>query len=440
MSTSAEKLAAVARRLRFGVFEVDLDGRELRRSGLRVKLQRKPFQILELLLRAPGQLVTREEMAQRLWPDLHVAFDRSLNTAVNALRLALGDSPRHPRFIETRPGFGYRFLAPVEVAVEHTVARAKLRAVDSGARQDYLRGRYFYHKLTEEDLHKSVACFQSALAQDPHCALAHAGLADTYGLFAFLNLAPAAELYTRAKNAALRALSIDSGLGEAHAALAGVKRLFEWDWAGAEAEYRIALHLAPDAADVRQAHGAFLAALGRSEEAAAEFRHAAQDDSPSPAAGARLAWCLYVARDFQGASEQCWKTLALDPQFAAAQHILGLAYEQMGMIEEATVELRNARTCSRDHPAMLAAFAHACADRAALQELEQLSGQRYVSPYWYGIVYAGLGNRDSALDALDQARRERDVWLTWLQVEPRFHILRAEPRFQELLGSIGLGL
>ena len=102
------------RKLRFGVFDLDTANRELRRRGLRVKLQQKPFQILHLLLTQAGKFVTRGQLAKHLWPDLHVNFDRSLNTAVNSLRRALGDSPENPRFIETRAGLGYRFIAPVE--------------------------------------------------------------------------------------------------------------------------------------------------------------------------------------------------------------------------------------------------------------------------------------------------------------------------------------
>jgi tetratricopeptide (TPR) repeat protein len=159
-----------------------------------------------------------------------------------------------------------------------------------------------------------------------------------------------------------------------------------------------------------------------------------------------VAWGLYVARDFQGASEQSWKVLAMEPKFGAAQYTLGLAYAQMGLTEDAIVELRNARTCAGDQPAVLAALAHVHAvagesGEAAgiLGELENLSQRRYVSPYWLGLVYAGLGDRARALELLGRAYEERDVWLTWLGVEPRFDGLRTEPRFQELLRDIGLG-
>ena len=112
-------------RLRFGAFEVNPRERELRKLGLRVRLQPKPFQILERLLRTPGEFVSREELARLLWPHLHVLFNPSLNTAVNVLRRALGDRGRNPRFIETRSGLGYVFIAPVEQIVTHAAEAAR---------------------------------------------------------------------------------------------------------------------------------------------------------------------------------------------------------------------------------------------------------------------------------------------------------------------------
>jgi DNA-binding winged helix-turn-helix (wHTH) protein/Flp pilus assembly protein TadD len=446
-------------KLRFGPFEVDLENRELRKHGTRIKLQRKPFQILEFLLHRPGQLVMRNDLAQLLWPGMHVSFDRSLNTAVNALRRALNDASRNPRFIETRTGLGYIFLAQVEevrgaAGVDRARPEAGIQLVHSSAAgagggpdvpQDCLKGRYFCHKLTEDDLHKGIAHFNAALAQDPHCAFAFAGLADAYCLSALLNMAPPAEIYPRAKEMALNALQARQDLGDAHTALATVKRLFEWDWAGAEAEYLTALVLSSNSATTHQAYGAHLAATGMLEEAVRELRRSEEIDPLSPMVNVGVAWGLYVARDFQGASEQSWKVLAMEPKFGPAQYTLGLAYAQMGLTEDAIVELRNARTCSGDQPAVLAALAyvHACAAEssaaAAIRgELEDLSQRRYVSPYWLALVYGGLGERERALDLLECACAGRDVWLTWLAVEPRFDALRPEPRFQELLRQIGL--
>jgi tetratricopeptide (TPR) repeat protein len=290
-----------------------------------------------------------------------------------------------------------------------------------------------------------VAHFNAALAHDPNCAFAYAGLADAYCLSAILNMAAPGEIYPRAKEMALKALHARQDLGDAHAALATVKRLFEWDWAGAEAEYLTALVLSSNAPMIHQAYGAHMAATGKTEEALRELRRSEEIDPLSAMVNVGVAWGLYVARDFQGASEQSWKVLAMEPKFGAAQYTLGLAYAQMGLTEDAIVELSNARTCAGEQPAVLAALAHvyACAGEAheaakMLGELENLSQRRYVSPYWLALVYTGLGDPVCALELLGRAYAQRDVWLTWLGVEPRFDALRTEPVFQELLRSVGL--
>lgn len=438
------------RTLRFGVFDLDMENRELRRRGLRVKLQQKPFQILHLLIVQAGKFVTRGQLARHLWPNLHVNFDRSLNTAMNSLRRALGDSPENPRFIETRAGLGYRFIAPVEPVGD----RAMFRQVSSGgsgnssagrldAYHDYLKGRYFQDKRTVEDLRKSVAYFEAALAVDPDCALAYTGLADTYSLFACLGVIRAKDAHAKAREFAMAAIGIDEGLAEAHAALADVMRLDDWDWAGAEAAYRKALLLKPTYAHGRRMYAALLSALGRHEESIREIRQAQQLDPLSLIINAEAAWDLYMARDFQGAMEQAWRTLAMEPRFAPAQHALGLAYQQMGMLEEAIVEFQNVRTCSDNHPAAIAALGHAYASAGQRREAEDLlielqrqPAERHVSAYWVALLHAGLGETRKAVRCLEQACDDRDVWIVWLEVEPRFDTLRADARLRGLLRCI----
>ncbi len=440
-------------RLRFGVFDLDTGNRELRRRGLRVKLQQKPFQILNLLLAQAGRFVTRAQLAGHLWPDLHVNFDRSLNTAVNSLRRALGDSSENPRFIETKAGLGYRFIAPIEPLDERAAAApahvADFETPYAGnldAYHDYLKGRYFQNKMTEEDLSKSVAYFEAALAADSNCALAYAGLADSYGLFAFLGILPAKEAHARAREFIDSALRLDDKIAEAYTALANVKMLSDWDWPGAEAGYQRALQLKPGCAHSRRMYAALLSVLQRHPEAIREIRRAQKLDPLSLVINAELSWDLYMARDFQGAAEQAWRTLAMEPRFAPAQHTLGLAYQQMGMLEEAIVEFQNARTCSDGHPATLAALGHAYAvagqreeAEQLLHELERLGGHRHVSAYSLGLVFAGLGDTSMAVKWLEKARDDRDVWLVWLATEPRFDPLRSERRFDDLLLSIHMG-
>ena len=438
-------------RLRFGVFDVDTQNRELRRRGLRVKLQQKPFQILHLLLSRAGKFVSRAQLAEYLWPDLHVNFDRSLNTAVNTLRRALGDSPENPRFIETRAGLGYRFIAPVETIEERPAPdwagqteRAYSGNVD--AYHDYLKGRYFQNKMTEEDLRRSVAYFEAALAAEPECALAYAGLADTYSLLAYLGILAAKGAHERGIECTAAALRIDPQLAEAHTALAGLKKLYEWDWMGAEAAYRQALSLKPNNAHGRRMYASLLSAMERHPEAIEEIRRAQQLDPLSLVINAEAAWDLYMARDFQGAVDQAWRTLAMEPRFAPAQHALGLAYQQMGMLEDAIIEFQNARICSTNHPAAAAALCHAYAAvgqkseaQELLRELEAQSRNRHVSAYWVALMHAGLGDDRGAIQYLKQALEDRDVWLVWLAAEPRFQRLRSDGRLDDLLGSIWHG-
>jgi tetratricopeptide (TPR) repeat protein len=313
------------------------------------------------------------------------------------------------------------------------------------AYQDYLKGRYFYNKMTEEDLRKSIAHFEAALRQDSDYALAYTGLADAYSRFAFLGILPPREAYRRVKQLVTIALELDQELAEAHASLANIKRLFEWDWPGAEAAFLKALELNPSYADGHQWYASYLSAMARPDEALREIRVAQELDPLSLVINMEIAWNLYMAREFRGALEQSWKTLVLEPQFAAAQHTLGLAYEQLDMIDEAVTEFQNARICSGGHPATIAALGHAYAiagnqDRAseALSELVQLSKHRYVSPCWRSVVYAGMGMDDLALESLEKACEDRDIWLIWLKIEPRLDPLRSHTRFSRLLSQLRL--
>lgn len=449
---SHERCLLPISRFRFGAFEINPRERELRKFGLRVRLQQKPFQILERLLRTPGECVAREELARLLWPDLHVLFDRSLNTAVNALRRALGDSGRNPRFIETRAGLGYVFIAPVE-QVAKPAAAPRVRAAQTNpahrgnveAYQEYLKGRYFASKMTGGDIRKSIAYFESALTHDANFALAYAGLADTWSLAAFDGLLPSQECFSRAGEWAEAALRIDDLLSEAHTSLAVVRQFRDWDWAGAASSHQRALKLDPSGAAAHRHYAQYLSSMGRIEDALKEITVAQELDPLSLVINMEVARILFISRDFSGAAEQSWKTLAIEPRFVPAQNTLGLAYEQLGMIEEAIVELDNARVCSENHPAAVAALARGFAIAGRLREAEEsmadlkrMSRTRHISPYWFSMVYAGLGEFDLALESLEQAYQEHDAWLVWLKIEPRFDPLRRYAQFEELLRRIGL--
>jgi DNA-binding winged helix-turn-helix (wHTH) protein len=435
------------RKLRFGVFEVDFRERELRKRGIRLHLQKKPFQVLELLLRRPGALVTRTELEKYLWPDLHVNFGHGLNTAINSLREVLGDSSSAGRFIETRPGLGYRFTASVEEVPDTgygSPAKSRYKPKPE-AEQCYRKGKYLQSKMTEASLAKSIPHFEAAIAHDSGYALAYTGVAETHTLFAVLGLVPCREAHRRAEELTALALSVDNELSEAHASLATIRMLFEWDYATAEREYSRALQLDCGSASGHRQYAALLAAVGRFAEASEEIRVAQELDPLSLGINLEFARNHYLERRFQECVDESWQLLILEPEFAPAQHILGLAYEQMAMYDDAITELHNAYTCSGGNPPATAALGHAYALAARrseaqnmLQQLVTSSRQRYVSPYWQSIVYLGLGEQELALDSLEAACDHHDASLVWLNVEPRFDPIRSDPRFQNLLGRVGL--
>jgi len=424
-------------KLRFGEFEVDLSNKDLRKNGRQIRLERKPFQVMELLLRIRGRFVSRDELKRALWPDLHVNFERSLNTAVNSLRKALGDSPQNPRYVETRQGLGYRLVAPVE---ELTPAGKNL-----GTSENCAKARFFLNKQTQADLHRASAYLQAALHEDDRCVRAHADMAETYCLTARMNMSTAQEAGVRARELAVKAVDLDPYSAEAHAALGQVRHYFDWDWTGAFEEFERAVGLDTNCAAAHRAYGAFLSCRGSSRRAVEALRTAQTLEPVSAAISAETAWALYVARDFDAAHEQCWKILALEPTFCAAQHVLGLVNEQMMMYDEAIIEFQNAQASGDEQPAFIAAAGHAWAKagmtakaKETLRTLRGLARKRYVSPYWNAIVCTGLDQCEAAIGWLQKASEERDVWLTWMGVDPRLDELRTSAEFQALARRLDL--
>jgi DNA-binding winged helix-turn-helix (wHTH) protein/Flp pilus assembly protein TadD len=402
--------------LRFESFEVNLEERELRKSGIRIPLQHKPFRILELLLRQPGSLVTRQQLAKELWPGLHVNFEKSLNSAINSLRHVLGDSSQQCRFIETRCGLGYRFIAPIESVT-----------TPESAPHDYLRGRFFLNKMTTEGVHRAVGYFQSALQNDPGCSLALTGLADAHCQLALSSSARPADVCNVARELVTTALRLAPNLPEAHVSLGRLRMIFDWDWVGAETAFTEATTLNPGLAETHRSHGLFLSTQGRHDHALRAIRQAEMLDPLSLPVGYALAWLLYLSEDFQGAAMQSWKVLSLEPAFAPAQTILGLAYQQLGSYDEALTELENAAACSEQHPSALAALGYFLAVTGATSQAEAMldqlttAGQRqYVSSYWPALIYQGLGQPQKVIEALQTACLQRDPLLLWLRVDPRF--------------------
>ena len=314
---------------------------------------------------------------------------------------------------------------------------ARPRPVNTEAYQLYLRGRYHWNKRTQEGFQKGLDYFQQALERDPAYPLAYAGLADTYSLLANYFFLPPQEAFPRAKAAATKALEIDDTLAEAHASLAFARHHYDWDWSGAETEYRQALELNPSYATAHQWYAEYLTTVGRKEEAIAEIRRAQELDPLSLVIDANVGRLLYYTRQYDRAIEELQNTLRLDPNYFWAHVFLGMAFEQKGMYAEAIAEFQKVAALSGGEPNVPLAHTYAASGRTddARKMLDALQ-QRYgedVESYFLGGIHAALGEKDEAFAWLEKAYDEHSFFLVFLPADPWFDPLRDDPRFQSLL-------
>lgn len=627
-------------KVRFGVFDLDLQTGELRKSGVLLHLPPQPSKVLALLVSRPAELVRREEIRDQIWgSETFVDFEHGLNFAIKKIRDTLGDDSETPRYIETLPRRGYRFIAPVEITgahgarpevgtglarprgtqqvappqkkwiaavtvsvllglvatlvglnvaglrnrlltaiplksavtppridsvavlplenlshdpeqeyfadgmteelitnlgkisalrvisrtsvmrykgtkrplpeiarelnvdaiVEGTVQRygnhvritvnllhaptdrhlwaesyerdlqdvlvlqgevarsvageiriklmpqeqirlASVRPVDPEAYQDYLKGKYYTSKWTEEGFKKAVVSFRQAIDLDPTYAPAYEGLAEVYSWEGAWGLQSSAEAYPLAKSAALKALELDEALADAHAALGQIKFVYDWDWSGAEHELKRATILNPNSSNAHFYYGWFLTAMGRSDEAVGETKKALELDPLTPTTNLQLGWVLYYARRHDESIVQLKKTLELAPDLVYANMELGWNYAQKRMYQEAVLQCRRAVSVMPEDQIVLGGCAGVYGyagrrqdDRALLDRLQKLSARGYVDPYSMIWGYDGLGDNDHAMKWLERAYRERSASLHAIRVELWTDRLRSDPRFQDLL-------
>lgn len=603
---------------RFGEFTLRTRPAELRRGGRRVAVQELPLRALIALLESPGQLVTRDALFRRLWPDDTTGIlDDNLNTVVRKLRRALRDSTDNPRFIQTVPRHGYCFIAPVvsdnrdgeespaavdagarkrrwplvaafalvvvavavwlaagvplresgappdrpTVAVlpfedsdatpenryfgaglaedlvstlarydglrvvsrtsafsldrsgldaraigrllgagylvEGTVRRAgdRLRIAvhlveaDSGyetwaqtydrqlddvlavqqeiagavARQlqgellpgasattatvsaeaydDYLQGRFYWHRRTEEGLRLAADYFQAAIDAAPDYAPAWAGLADAWAVLGFYDYVSPGEAFPRAQAAARRALALDPADASAVATLGYAALYHDWDIPRAEAYFGDAVALQPGHSKAHQWYANLLTAAGRFDEAEREMRLAQQLDPLSLIANAALGWVLYFAGEYDRAMEQLRLTLALDADFELAYLWSGWVEEARGDLDAAAISLAEAVRRSGGSGISRASLArlHALSGRRAeagriLGELAD-SGE-YQPAYEMAKAHLGLGQPAQAIEWLQRALEQRSHSMVFLRVDPQLAALHGHPDFERIAASV----
>ncbi len=314
------------------------------------------------------------------------------------------------------------------------------------AYQLYLKGRYFWNKRTEDGFNRGISQFKQAVEKDSSYALAYAGMADSYIGLTFYNFAAPNETMPKAKEAAMNALAIDNALAEAHASLAHVLMNYDWNWSEAEKEFKLSIELNPDYATAHQWYAVhYLTAMGRVDLALQEMKRALVLEPTSLVMNAFMGATLYFAERYDDAIEQCRRTIEMDPNFAVAHWHLGLAYEQKDMFDEAIAEFQTATALSGGSLLMKASLGHAYAkanrkDEAImiLDELKELSKERYVSSYETAAIYVALGDNEQEFKLLERAYKEHCFHLVYLKVWPQFSIVRADPRVQDLVQRIGL--
>jgi TolB-like protein/Tfp pilus assembly protein PilF len=305
----------------------------------------------------------------------------------------------------------------------------------------YLKGQYFKERVTLDDLGRSIQFFEQSVHRDPGFAAAYAALADVYATVAYHQVVPEKESIVKAKAAAARALELDPALAEAHAVLAWIQCIYDWDWVAGEPGLRRALELNPNSARTHDWYSTALLLAGRFDQALSESKRALALDPLSYRVSGNISVILYCAHRYDEAIRQARQTLDINPHYYQANTMLGTSLAEKRLFPEAATALRAALA---DYPGDPDTMAHLAAVDGALgkrdealkltEELERKEPRPY---YHLAFLYAASGDKDRAFDALDKAYAHRDGDMLSLNVDPAFDRLHADPRFGALWGKIG---
>ena len=307
----------------------------------------------------------------------------------------------------------------------------------------YLRGRSYSNRFTPQDFEKAIESFQRAIAIDPAYAWPYAALAEACTEMSFFSFAPS-ESMPQARDAVQKALALDDTLGEAHNSLAIIKMYYDWDYAGAEREFKRAIALNPGSAPIHNWYGWYLGLMGRFDESLKELQHAQELDPLSEVINTAIGIVLHWSREPERAIAQFQKVLELNSNYVLALSFLAEAYQQKGDFVSAIAAVDRLQHTANDPLTLpIVAYVHArSGDRnkalEILSELEKRSGREYVPALNLAQVYAGLSDTEQAVAWLEKACNERSVWMAFLKVDLKFDPLRSDARFQQILRRVGL--
>jgi serine/threonine-protein kinase len=330
----------------------------------------------------------------------------------------------------------------LRLSPDETLNLKKRFTENTRAYQLYLQGRFFWNKRSEDGLKTAIKYFEQAIEQDSHYALAWAGIADSYSLLGEFGNIPRKELYPKAEAAVNKALEIDNRLAEVHTSLASLLMLSKWDWANSQKEFKVALELNPNYATAHHWYSQWLLNMGSVEESLRFISRAAELDPVSQAILKDKGLVLYYNRQYDEAIELGRRTLELDPNYAAAHRLLSLAYQGKRMFDEAILENQTWGELTRNKVETTIALAQLYAVSERTDEAKKLLDQDHlvIDQVYRGLalVYAALGENDSAFRCLEKSYDRREEALLSIKVDPKVDPLRSDPRFMTLLKNIGI--
>ncbi len=457
------------------MFELDRETGELRRAGFVVHLQPQALRVLIALLERPGEVVSRDELRRLLWgAETFVSFDRSLNFCLSRLRGALRDDARSPRFVETVPGRGYRFIAPVSfegapsprgdpaapgatrasranrLPPALALTTALLLVLSLGPRRAEPRdpvARALYaeaHALCgTAGWRRSVPLYRQAVARDPGFAAAYAGLAESYLALGEEGAIHPGQAFPVAREAARRALALEER-ADARLVLGRLLLAYDWDWSGSERELRRALVLEPASVRGWVSLARLLSARGDHAAAIDAARRAEALDPAAPGPVEELAWCYYRARRMDEAARHFRLVGERRPE-EAHQRLFNL-FRQAGRHEEALGEaqalMKRVGVPETDRAALERLSPEAAATvflRGTVAHLRRDASRYRVPPERMALLHASLGESAPAMRWLSLAVEERSPGLVMTLVDPVLDPLRSRPDFVRLVRRVGSG-
>ena len=332
----------------------------------------------------------------------------------------------------------------VRLTPQQQQALAHNRALNPEAFQDYLQGRHYWALRTSQSLTTAIDYFSRAIQEDPNDARSYAGLAQCYIVLPMVAKTSQSEAYQKsARDAAVKALALDDSLSEAHLAIAEVKLYGDWDFAGAENEFKKTLDLNPNYSTGHQWYGEFLSLMARHQEAIRELQIAVALDPLSPVVHLQFGNTLQQARQYDQALDQYHEALKIDPKFSLPFHAMHWAYRRQGKFAESIEPLRAALQswdAKNDWIALVDQLPAAYSKGGRTGYLRQCVKihERSNRPWYYlALDYADLGDREAALAELNKSYENRQLEMLYLLVDPELDALRSDPRFQELIRKVG---